>query len=66
MVVNHSSMIGPNTVPIREVPRFWKRKRRTRTETVIGSTYGFRPGAVISSPSTALRTDMAGVIAPSP
>ena len=65
-VANQTSMTGPNTVPIREVPRFWKRKRSTRTAIVIGSTYGFSPGAAISTPSTAERTDIAGVMAPSP
>ena len=44
----------------------WMRNRPTRMTIVIGTTYGVKTGVATSSPSTALSTEIAGVIMPSP
>ena len=65
-VENQTNMIGPKTAPTPAVPRRWKKKRTTRITIVSGITYGLKNGVAISRPSTALSTEMAGVIMPSP
>ena len=59
-------MIGPNALPTAAVPKRCTEKRPTKIATVLGTTHSCSPGLAISSPSTALRTLIAGVIAPSP
>ena len=63
---NHAAMIGPKNAPIRSLPRLCTANSPTNTTMVIGITYGFRTEVATCSPSTALRTEMAGVIIPSP
>ena len=65
-VPNQISMIGPKSRPILAVPRLWIRNSPTMMTSVIGITYGSNSGVAILSPSTALSTEMAGVITPSP
>ena len=65
-MANQSSITGPKIAPIFAVPRFWTMKRPTRIAMVMGMTYARKTGVAISSPSTALSTEMAGVIIPSP
>src|SRR5687767_13531139 len=48
------------------VPRLWTANRPIRMATVIGMTYGLNTGVATWSPSTALSTDIAGVIMLSP
>ena len=59
-------VIGPNKPPTRAVPRRWTRNSAARITTVIGMTYGANTGVATFSPSTALNTEIAGVIMPSP
>jgi hypothetical protein len=65
-VANQSSITGPNTAPMLAVPRLWTANRPIRIATVIGTTYGRNIGVATSSPSTALSTEIAGVIMLSP
>ena len=65
-VVNHISMTGPNSTPIRAVPWLWIMNSATRIAMVSGTTAGWSCGAATSSPSTAESTEMAGVIMLSP
>jgi hypothetical protein len=66
MLANQTSVIGPKTAPTRAVPRRWTRNRHPRIATVSGTTHGASDGAPNSSPFTALSTEIAGVITPSP
>ena len=66
MLPNQASITGPKIRPMKPVPFAWTRNSTTRIATVIGSTAGPRCGASTFSPSTALSTEIAGVIAPSP
>ena len=63
---NQTSMTGPKIRPMKPVPRDWTKNSPIRIATVIGRTSGVSDGASTFSPSTALSTDIAGVIAPSP
>lgn len=65
-VPNQSRVTGPNARPTRAVPNRWEAKSTTRMAMVIGSTKGAKIGVATSSPSIALSTEIAGVIAPSP
>jgi hypothetical protein len=58
-------VIGPKTFPTPVVPRDWKRNNPMRMMTATGTTYGSKSGVAICNPSTALRTEIAGVIIPS-
>ena len=51
---------------MKAAPLLWITKSPTRMTRVIGTTARARPGASTFSPSTALSTEIAGVIAPSP
>jgi hypothetical protein len=53
-------------MPIRALPRLCATNKPIKTTTVSGMTYGFSSGVATSSPSTALSTEIAGVIMPSP
>ena len=66
MVTNHTSMTGPKSRPTAPVPCFCTAKSTTRMAQVMGMTAGAREGRTTVSPSIALSTEMAGVIAPSP
>ena len=63
---NHSTMIGPNSLPTTPVPLRCMTNSAISTPMAIGSTKRFRPGSTTSRPSTALSTDIAGVITLSP
>ena len=63
---NHTSMIGPNALPMVAVPNLWTTKRTTRITTAKGMTKGFSVVVTTFTPSSALRTEIAGVITPSP
>ena len=52
--------------PMKVVPFHWMKKRTVRMTTVIGTISGVSCGASSFKPSTALSTEIAGVIAPSP
>jgi hypothetical protein len=65
-VVNHTSMTGPKTLPTAPVPRRCTKNSATRMPTAIGMTKSWSLGSTTPSPSTALSTEMAGVITPSP
>ena len=66
IVANQTIMIGPKTPPMLAVPRFCTQKRPNKIATVSGTTTGLRLVVATSSPSTALSTEMAGVMTPSP
>ena len=66
MVRNQRIMIGPKTVPRPPVPRCCMTNSAIRMTTVIGTTKGSNTCVATPSPSTALSTEMAGVIMPSP
>ena len=66
MTTNQNSITGPKKRPISPVPRHCTLNSAIRMATAMGITRGARCGAGTFSPSTALSTEMAGVIAPSP
>ena len=66
ITANQNTITGPKTRPIRWVPKRWKEKRTTITAIVIGTTIPPMPGSTTFTPSTAERTEIAGVIIPSP
>ena len=66
IATNQTIMIGPNTAPMPPVPRCCTRNSAIRIATVIGTTNGSKTCVATPSPSTALNTEMAGVIMPSP
>ena len=65
-VKNQTSMIGPNNRPTIPVPARWMENSASRITQVIGTTPSFKAGLATARPSTALSTEMAGVITPSP
>ena len=65
-VANHATMIGPNTLPTVPVPRFCTINNPSKITMAIGITQELNAGETSSSPSTALNTEMAGVMIPSP
>ncbi len=66
ITTNHSARMGPNATPTRPDPCGCIANSATRISTVSGTIYGWKAGVTSSSPSTALSTEMAGVIKPSP
>ena len=66
MVVNHTSMTGPNTFPTAPLPSLCRRNKRTMIVTVIGTTRESIEDEMVFVPSTAERTEIAGVIMLSP
>ena len=52
--------------PMPPVPRLWNMNRPMMITIVIGITYGSKNGVATSRPSTALSTEIAGVIMLSP
>ena len=63
---NQSSITGPNMLPMNVDPLRWTMNRPTKMATLIGTTTGASRGASSFKPSTALSTEMAGVMTPSP
>ena len=63
---NHSIMIGPKRRPRPLVPLLCTRYSAIRITTVIGTIYGLNAGVASSMPSTADKTEIAGVMTPSP
>ena len=63
---NQMINIGPKTRPIFAVPKRWIENRPINMPIVIGMTKGVKAAVTSSSPSSALSTEIAGVIAPSP
>ena len=59
-------MTGPKRRPHGARPRRCSRNNPSSTAQVSGTTTGRKAGAAVSSPSTALRTEIDGVIMPSP
>ncbi len=66
IVVNQTTITGPKTLPTSPVPRFWIAKSAIKMPQVSHRTYGANLGLTTLSPSTALKTEIAGVITPSP
>ena len=65
-VPNHTNMIGPNILPTAPVPRLCTMNRHSKMTTAIGITHEAKAGDTSSRPSTALNTEIAGVMIPSP
>jgi hypothetical protein len=66
MTANHKTITGPKRRPTRPVPPFCKRKSASNTTMVSGRTKRFSTGVAMPRPSTALSTEIAGVIMLSP
>ena len=66
MTANQTSMIGPNRRPTVAVPRRCSMNSPTMMAEAIGTTRCSSDGDATSTPSTADRTEIAGVIMPSP
>jgi hypothetical protein len=64
--VNQASMIHPNSPPTLAVPFFCTAKSTAMITKAMGTTKRCSPGVATSSPSTALSTEIAGVMIPSP
>ena len=63
---NHTTITGPNTLAMPAVPRDCTANRATRMTTETGITQSSNALVATSKPSTALSTEIAGVISPSP
>ena len=63
---NQPTMTGPNIRPMNWVPCRCIMNSPIRITTVSGTTTGASDGASTFSPSMALSTEIAGVMAPSP
>jgi hypothetical protein len=59
-------MTGPKSEPTAPVPKRWMTNSAVNIVSAIGTTRESREGETTSSPSTADRTEIAGVIMPSP
>ena len=66
MVTNQTIMIGPKTRPIPAVPFLCTKKTPIKMRHVSGMMPGSSALVATAKPSTALKTEMAGVITPSP
>ena len=64
-MTNQTTMTGPNRRPTLPVPRDWSAKSPTRMTSVAGTTK-FAASGLNFSPSIAERTEIAGVMTPSP
>lgn len=65
MVENQSKTIGPKRTPTLPVPNLWMANSVARMPTASGTAQCASIGALTESPSTALRTEIAGVSMPS-
>ena len=63
---NHTIMIGPKILPMPLVPRCCTTNSAIRMPMVIGTMKSSNTCVATLSPSTALSTEIAGVIMPSP
>ncbi len=66
MTTNHRTITGAKTREIRSVPRRCTRNSAIKMATATGMTQDSNAVVATSKPSTALRTEIAGVISPSP
>ena len=66
ITANQVSITGPKKDPIRPVPNRWITKSPASTTTANGTTADANEGLMISNPSAADSTEMAGVITLSP
>ena len=66
IAMNQISITGPKMLPMNAVPLRWTKNRPTRIAMLIGTMTGASWGASSLRPSTALSTEIAGVITPSP
>ena len=65
-VTNQVKVTGPKRLPTAAVPYFWIKNKATKITREIGIINLCKPGAAISIPSTADKTEIAGVITDSP
>ena len=63
---NHKAVTGPKTLATSPVPKRCTENRMARISKVSGTTNGSKAGVITFSPSTADRTEIAGVITASP
>ena len=66
MTMNQSIITGPNARPIFSVPNLCAVNKHRRMTTAIGMTKGLNVSVTTLTPSSALNTEMAGVMTPSP
>ena len=66
IAANHSTVMGPKSLPTLPVPKRCAAKRQHRMTAATGTTTWASPGAATCRPSTADSTLMAGVISESP
>ena len=66
MTMNQTIMTGPNARPIFSVPKRCPPNKTRRMTTAIGMTKGLNVSVTTLTPSSALSTEMAGVMTPSP
>ena len=66
ITTNQTSMTGPNARPIDAVPSLWTMNSASRMASAPGMTNGFSVVVTTLTPSSALSTEIAGVITPSP
>ena len=66
LTAKNNTMIGPKNAATPAVPRLCTTNRAIRMTSVAGSTYGARPALTCFKPSSADRTEIAGVIIASP
>ena len=64
--MNHTSITGPNNLPMLWVPRRWIRNSPIKITIVTGTVNCSKSGAMSFKPSIADSTEMAGVMTPSP
>ena len=63
---NHSSMTGPNSLPMLPVPWRWMKNSPVSTPMVMGMMNCSKAGVATLMPSTAESTEIAGVMSASP
>ena len=63
---NHSTITGPKSAPTLALPRFWMKKRPSKIAIERGTMAGCAALVTTPSPSTAERTEIDGVMTPSP
>jgi hypothetical protein len=66
MTQNHSSITGPKARPIFSVPKRCEANNAISTTSAMGMMYGLNDAVTALRPSSALSTEIAGVITPSP
>jgi hypothetical protein len=64
--MNQRHIIGPKKRAMRRVPNRWSMNNTNKITTAIGTTSFFNDGLFVLRPSTADKTEIAGVIIPSP